>query len=698
MQPIAPVLRVVPPAQYEQQLQAEYEANARAALGGDEAVTDSLAGYIRGQFDMMQKHRSSEGGWNDRLLGALRTFNGQYDASKLSEIRKFGGSEVYARVIAMKCRGASSLLRDVYLSSTRPWGLDPPADPDIPQSISDSIRQLVAAEVSQLMMQQQAGPMIDPMGQPAIPPPVDEGAIRDRMLQLLSAARDAARRRAAKQAQIGEDRMDEILQNGGFYKAMSEFLTDLPMFPFAVLKGPIVRIVPKVKWENGAAVTTQEPAMFWQRVSPFDIWWTPGVNDIEDAQIIERIRFTRAELNDLLDLPGYNHDAIRAVLTDYGRSGVNDDFDDTDTERADLESREDPHMNESGMLTCLEFHGNIQGQMLIEWGIPPEQVPDPVRDYAAQAWLIGRYVIKAQLSPSPRKRHPFFITSFEKVPGTPVGNGLTDILEDIQDVANATLRALVNNMSISSGPQVMLDDDRLVPSEDNDNLYPWKRWHTSNDPMGSNARPPVSFFQPNSNAVELLTVYKEFLTMADDLSAIPKYQTGGGASGGAGRTASGLSMLMQNASKILQTVAGNIDRDVLYPLLTNLYDMIMLTDTTGLLSGQEQVAVRGVDVALQKETQRQRQIEFLQATANPMDAQIMGMKGRANVLRSVATTIGINGGDVVPPEDEMERREAEMQMMQQMQQMGAQAQGGQQGLPGPGAGEPRENLQRDMGS
>ena len=100
------------------------------------------------------------------------------------------------------------------------------------------------------------------------------------------------------------------------------------------------------------------------------------------------------------------------------------------------------------------------------------------------------------------------------------------------------------------------------------------------------------------------------------MSAIPKYLSGN-YSGGAGRTASGLAMLMGNASKILQTVAANIDRDVVKPALDALYDMVMLTDTSGLLTGEEFVRVMGVQVAVQKETLRARQMEFLQATGNP---------------------------------------------------------------------------------
>jgi hypothetical protein len=370
---------------------------------------------------------------------------------------------------------------------------------------------------------------------------------------------------------------------------------------------------------------------------------------------------------------------VRTVLDEYGRGGLHDNWDSTDSERAVQERREDPHHNQSGLISCLEYHGNVQGRMLLEYGLPPEQLPDPLRDYMVQAWLIGRHVIKVQLSPSPRKRHPYFITSFEKVPGTPVGNGLPDILTDIGEVCNATLRSLVNNLSIASGPQVVVNVDRLAQGEDAEELFPWKRWHVQGDPMGNNSQAPISFFMPTSNAQDLLTVYEKFSAIADELSAIPKYLTGTGTGGGgAGRTASGLAMLMGNASKILQTVAANIDRDVLDPLLTSLYDMLMLTDQTGILSGQESIRVMGVNVAVQRETQRSRQLEYLQLTANQIDAPIIGMKGRAAILRSVAQTIGLDGEKIVPTEEQLEMQEKQQQAAA-LQQLGAQAQGKQKG-------------------
>ena len=121
-------------------------------------------------------------------------------------------------------------------------------------------------------------------------------------------------------------------------------------------------------------------------------------------------------------------------------------------------------------------------------------------------------------------------------------------------------------------------------------------------------------------------------------------------------------MLMGNASKILQTVCANIDRDIMDPALTNLMDLVLLTDTSGMLQGTETVTTKGVAVAMQRETMRARQLEFLQLTANPIDAAIMGPKGRAAVLRNVSHTIGMPGEDIVPSDDEIAQQQAQAKL------------------------------------
>ncbi len=643
-------------AQEQERLTAQVEAGRRSTPQND------LGSFVRQRWMVMRNHRNQGNDpLNYRLLRAQRMFEGKYDPDKLREIKKFGGSEVYSRIVAVKCRGATSLLRDVYLGADRPWDIEPQPDPPVPPDVRANIIQLVSAEV--------VG-----MSQAGQKPTPDQ--LKMRYQGLMHAAQQAARRNATQQANAAADKINDILLAGGFYDSLAKFLVDLPLFPFACIKGPVVRMAPKLTWTGGRPLIRNVPQMFWERIDPFNLYWSPGASCIEEAEIIERKRLTRSDLNALIGLPGYDEAAVRGALQDYD-NGLRDWLDYPDTEEALNQGRENPYLNLSHMIDTIEYHGNVQGRMLLENGFDARLIPDLDRDYAVQTWVVGRYTLKTQLNPNPLQRHPYFVTSFEKVPGTVAGHGLPDILEDMQEVCNAALRALVNNMAIASGPQAVINEDCLSPTENADELYPWKRWKVTNDPMG-NTRPPVEFFQPQSNSQELMMVYTQVSNLADDISAIPRYVTGESLSGGAGRTASGLSMLMGNSSKILQTVAANIDIDVARPLLEALYNLIMLTDTTGMLTGEEQIQVNGVNVAVQKETERQKQLQFLQITANPIDAPIVGELGRARVLRSVASNLGLPD-DIVPDDQSLQ------QQLQAKQQLAA-AQAAQ------GASNPEQEL------
>lgn len=649
------ILRVVSP---EEVNESRAKALSIDDIDRDKPIYSQLANHIRKSFIDARNHHESEG-IRDRLLQDLRTFRGQYDANKLAEIAQFSGSKVYSRLTAVKCRGASAILRDIYLSAERPWHLEPTPEPAVPGDVASNIMGLVQTEVSVL---QQAGQPIDPQ------------MVEDRARGLLDAAKKAEKKNAKKEADKAGDRLDDILREGGFYKALDEILLDLPIFLFACIKGPIVRKETSFKWlPNGKKEIIEKPKMFWERVSPFDLYVSPGASSVDKATIYERIRLTRDELYDLIGMPGYSDEAIRNVLDQMNGNGggMSEWLSYFERERAEMENREDPTVDSEMLyIDALVYNGYIKGQWLIDWGMSEKSagISDPDREYFTTCWLINNEIIKAQIEPNPRQRPNYYITSFEKIPGSVYGNGLPEILSDIQDVANATLRALVNNLAIASGPQVIVDEERIAPGADSDSLYPWKRWHVVTDPLAPNSK-PVDFFQPNSNSNELLSVYKEFINMADEISAIPRYLTGSQRTGGAAATASGLAMLMGNASKVMQSVAANIDQDIVRPVLEMLYDMVMLTDP-GVLRGDENIVVRGVSNAIQREQDRVRQLEFLNLTANPIDMQIVGPRGRASVLRAVAENLGLEYEDVIADDEQI------AQMLQQAALQGPAEGGG----------------------
>ena len=625
------LLRVVTGSQL-----AKAEKDARVAKELEKADQDSraltgLASHIRKRFEQAKRHRTTSL-IDDKLIAALRAREGEYDPEKKAQIAQFGGSDVYARITAVKCRGATALLRDVYMSGEKPWAVEATADPTIPDSVAADIGQLVSAEV---LTAARLG---------AAPEPAKVDMRRE---QLYDAAKKAEIARAGEEAKEADRKIEDMLQEGGFYHAFNEFLADLPVFKYAVLKGPTVRNAQKLQWADGKMDMVTKPGYFWDRVSPFDVWFSPGAQNVANSETFERQRFTVAQLYELIGLPGYKEDAIRDVIGRYDTDGLREWGIMFDTERNKIENRGD--LTYDSLIDCIEFQGMVLGKHLKDYEV--KGVTDDEKPYFITAWLIDRQVIKVMLNPNPRRRPNYFVTSYDKIPGSIAGNGLTDLLEDIQNVSNACLRALVNNLSIASGPQVFFDEELLSPTQD-DSLHPWKRWRYVSDPARPNAV-PIGFFQPQSNANELLGVFERMNVIGDEVSAIPRFMTGNSNVGGAGRTSSGLAMLMNNANKTLQNVAENVDMDVMQPAIQSMYDLLMLTDDSGMLRGDESIVVKGVRKVAKQEQDRVRQLEFLQLTANPIDAQIVGAE-RARIVQQVADKIGLDvdipdPGDGPPP-------------------------------------------------
>jgi hypothetical protein len=369
------------------------------------------------------------------------------------------------------------------------------------------------------------------------------------------------------------------------------------------------------------------------------------------------------------------------VLDLYGRGGLRDWlYDDVGQMEAEGKSAVHTITNPDGLIDALQYWGSVPGSLLVEWGIDEAEIEDPTRDYHCEVWLIGSTVIKATLNYHPLGEKPYYKTSYEEIPGSFWGNSPCDLIRDAQTVVNAATRSLVNNMGLASGPQVVVNVDRLAAGEDVTQLRPWRIWQVTSDPMGNGSyqQQPITFSQPDSRVAELAQILKTFMDLADEWSGIPKYLTGD-APGGAGRTASGLSMLMSNAGKSLKQVVANVDNYVMRPMLQRLHYWNMKYADDPDLKGDINIVVRGANALVAKEAAQVRRNEFLAATANPIDMQVLGIEGRAQVLREVVKTLDMDTDKVIPTNEQMKVRTA----LAQAQAMAMQAAQAQQALNSP---------------
>ena len=622
----------------------------------DEFVMSSLAHYVLRCYEEAKTAKSDV---TERLLRCERQRRGEYDPDKLAGIRDTGGSDIFMMLTDIKCRASESWIKDVMFSSgEKSWSLTPTKEPEIPSFFDEEIVNTVVSEAENV---QQAGQQINPK------------AVEIRMDEIYAEVQEKINQHAKDSALAMEKRMMDKMQQAGYQTMLSEVIYDFVTFPCAIIKAPIIRKKKFLTWAQNSfdPKVADEIIEDFERVSPYDIFPSPNAVTPQDGYIIQRHHFTRKDLENLIGLPSFNEKAIQDVLMRYGTQGLTE-LTQSDTERNLLEGRRNTLVG-TELIEGIEFWGSVSGIMLKEYGMT--DVED-YKEYEVNVWFVGSDVIKCALNTDPLQRRPYSKCSFEQIPSAFWGLALPEIMRDIQVMCNASARALANNMALASAPQVEVSVDRLPEGEDLTKMYPWKIWQTTSDRTGG-GQPAIKFYQPNMNAETLLNVYQYFQKIADEVTGVPNYIYGSSAVSGAGRTASGLSMLMENASKGIKQAILNIDQAV-GEVLQRLYDHIMIYDDDPTIKGDMKIVASGIIKTLLKESVQQRRNEFLQLTSNPVDLQIMGQAGRAELLRETAKVLNMDIDKLIPDPEELKAQQQLAQLMQQQQQAQPQQQQVQQ--------------------
>lgn len=622
------------------ELEADELLRATEAELAQKPELGRLAEHIRTCFEEAAKHKNQS--ITPRLLSCQRAVAGEYEPDVLAEIKLQGhATEEYFNATRTKTSSAEALLLDIMGSDL--FGLEATPIPSLPQSATQRI----------------LDETIESFGDPDNPVTVE--LLQEKVDELYDAHMNALQEEAEKRVERMKEKIKDQFAEGGFSKAFAEFLQYLVIYSLSILKGPVIQNQPRIAYVEGQVVVKNEPIPTWCAVSPHDLFPAPGALSIQDAWLVEQIHWDPAALSAMKTVEGWNASAIIAVLTNPEVLTGPDTFETGESERAALENR--PSAYEKGttptVIEGLEFWGSVPGTMLAEWGMPIEH--NQLLEYhQITAILIGSHVVRAIKNPHKLGHRPYYAASFETAPGSIWGIGLPEKMSDCQHSLNAILRAMLDNIALASGFQTSVDMDSIDANVDVISQFPGKIWQWQSS-KSQGGRDPVTHWQPELLTSRLIEAAEYFNNMADDRTLIPRYAHGNADIGGAGETARGMGMLLDNMTVGIKRVVSFIDEDIIQPAVQQIYlwNLLHLDDES--LKADAQVVPRGVLHAIREhETQIERR-ELLASTQNPLDEQIFGVEERAEIYRGVVDKMGLDP-DLLPSKEELQQRLLQSEM------------------------------------
>lgn len=628
-----------------------------------------LAGYLRNVWQTNYDHKISSG-LQGQILMNLRARDNTYESEKLAALNADGLPTIYIGLTGVKCGHAESWLSDIFSSTDKTWGLRPTPKPELDPVAQKRVQDLILKSFQETF-------------DPANPPTPEE------LMQLARDFKPKAEKilmdTAMEAAKKMEIKIEDQLVEGGWQEAFDEFISDLVTCKLGILKGPIVRKVKTIEYfeeEEGGPIVSREvykTKLMFSSVSPLDFFPSPRSGDVQKGNLCERIHLERSELISLKGEEGYDDAVIDEILQE-GQSAprVEDPYNEQD--RADLELKENPDDEATESISGLdgiEFFVSVQGQLLRDYGFEETPTGETIEDlveYNINAIFVADRLIYVRVYTEPLAERPYSVCGWKPIPGSLWFKGVPETMESLQSVCNASVRSLVYNMSIASGPQTEVDISRLAPGEDVETGRAGKVWQTVSKAGGSNV-PAIRYFQAGSNAAELMAVYDRFAQMADDYTGIPAYAFGNDRVAGAGRTSSGLSMLMGASAKGIKKVVLNIDRRVFKTMIKRVFRWNMKYNPDPDVRGDMDVVSTGAVGIMVREQLSDKRMNFLQTTNNPIDLKLMGLEGRANVLRETTASIEMAPTRVVRSDKELKELEKQEQAnMAQQAQLAGQAQ------------------------
>ena len=626
--------------------------------GQDESKSYNIIPFIMDRYKKADDYREQD---EQRWLRAYRNYRGLYGSDvQFTEAEK---SRVFIKVTKTKTLAAYGQIIDVLFANnkfpltveptTLPEGVvsDVSFDPKEPENIRSRLDEMespygfsgdgqdLPAGATQKTLMEKLGPLEGKFD--------DVDNLREGVGKTPTAVTFSPAMIAAKNMQ---KKIHDQLEESSANKHLRSTAFEMALFGTGVMKGPFAVDKEYPNWdEDGEYSPVFKTVPQVSHVSVWNFFPDPDANNMDEAQyVIERHKLSRTQLRALKKRPHFRSQVIEDAIAmgeNYNKEYWEDDLSDYSPEHA------------IARFEVLEYWGTADVSMLKDQQI---EIPEELNEFdevQINAWICNSKVIRMVLNPFKPAKIPYMAAPYELNPYSFFGVGIAENMDDTQTLMNGFMRMAVDNAVMSGNLLIEIDETNLVPGQDL-SVYPGKIFRRQGGAPGQ-AIFGTKF--PNV-ANENMQLFDKARVLADESTGLPSFSHGQTGVAGVGRTASGISMLMNAASGGIKNVIKNVDDYLLRPLGEGLFRFNMQFNYDKNTKGDLEVKARGTESLMANEVRSQRLMQFLQVASNQALAPFAKFQ---YVIREIAKSLDLDPDKVTNNMDEAALQAEIMKKFQQ---------------------------------
>jgi len=525
-------------------------------------------------------------------IGAIRQYEGHYDQDDLTKIEKAlsatGNSNdpISVNITRPKTNIAIARMKDIQF----------PTGGDFnfflrPSPLTQQIKEALKTDQPDPAMQMQAAQA----GMPLSEVPAPAALAQETVTQNEKGAPEMERalRRRLVEAEYGRKARLAI--------------EDLCIVGTAVLKGPTIQNRKYNTYEDAQTSDGKplqllaekwKPTPTVQRVDPRLFFPDPSArlpDEIEDS--FEDHPLSASELVALAKNPAFIKRKIADVLER--------DPDSTAAPTVIQETQNDRGQTSKSRYWVHEYHGPLDKDVLFEAEmISEEDHENPLLIYTGEVWFTEKTIIRLSLSHIEGEEGiPYSVTTWEKDPNSVFGHGVPYLLRNAARTVNNAYLMLLDNASLTSGPQIVLNKEMIEPAtrDDDYNIRPMKAWFLTE--YGQDVREAMQFINIPAQMEPIAKIIDSAMQFADIESSTPLLQQGDVPSGN--NTTTGIAMVMSATNIVQKAASMNWDDNITKPMMKRWYHFEMQYGEDNEIKGDFDIEVGGATERIEAEIRSQ---------------------------------------------------------------------------------------------